>query len=52
MLGVTLIFATDLHHVALMAIRDSYMIFSPKDRKAWIKRLDALTGAKVFEAVK
>ena len=31
MLGVTLIFATDLHHVALMAIRDSYMIFSPKD---------------------
>lgn len=30
MLGVTLIFATDLHHVALMAIRDSYMIFSPK----------------------
>ncbi|HVX72950.1 MAG: flagellar biosynthetic protein FliR [Devosia sp.] len=31
MLGVTLIFATDLHHVALMAIRDSYMIFSPKE---------------------
>ena len=31
MLGVTLIFATDLHHVALMAIRDSYMIFSPTD---------------------
>ncbi len=31
MLGVVLIFATDLHHVALMAIRDSYMIFSPKD---------------------
>jgi flagellar biosynthetic protein FliR len=30
MLGVTLIFATDLHHVALMAIRDSYMVFSPK----------------------
>lgn len=30
-LGVTLIFATDLHHVALMAIRDSYMIFSPKE---------------------
>ena len=24
-------FATDLHHVALMAIRDSYMIFSPKE---------------------
>ena len=31
MLGVTLIFATNLHHVALMAIRDSYMIFSPRD---------------------
>lgn len=31
MLGVTLIFATDLHHVALTAIRDSYMIFSPKE---------------------
>ncbi len=31
MLGVVLIFATDLHHVALMAIRDSYMIFSPKE---------------------
>jgi flagellar biosynthetic protein FliR len=31
MLGVTLIFATDLHHVALQAIRDSYMIFSPKE---------------------
>jgi flagellar biosynthetic protein FliR len=31
MLGVTLIFATDLHHVALLAIRDSYVIFSPKE---------------------
>ena len=31
MLGVALIFATDLHHVALMAICDSYMIFSPRD---------------------
>jgi flagellar biosynthetic protein FliR len=31
LLGVTLIFATDLHHVALMAIRDSYMVFSPKE---------------------
>jgi flagellar biosynthetic protein FliR len=28
-LGATLIFATDLHHVALAAITDSYMIFSP-----------------------
>lgn len=31
LLGVTLIFATDLHHVALMAVRDSYMVFPPKD---------------------
>ncbi|MBE7731661.1 flagellar type III secretion system protein FliR [Devosia sp. CC-YST696] len=30
-LGVTLIFATDLHHVALAAIYDSYMVFSPTD---------------------
>ncbi len=29
LLGAALIFATDLHHVALTAIRDSYMIFSP-----------------------
>ena len=28
-LGSTLIFATDLHHLALAAIHDSYMIFSP-----------------------
>lgn len=28
-LGITLIFAADLHHVALAAIHDSYMIFSP-----------------------
>jgi flagellar biosynthesis protein FliR len=27
--GVALIFATDLHHVALAAIFDSYMVFSP-----------------------
>jgi flagellar biosynthetic protein FliR len=31
MLGTTLIFATDLHHVALMAIRDSYSVFSPRE---------------------
>ena len=29
--GVTLIFATDLHHVALAAIYDSYMVFSPTE---------------------
>lgn len=31
LLGVTLIFATDLHHMALAAIFDSYMYFSPAD---------------------
>src|SRR5690606_217651 len=30
-LGIALIFATDLHHVALAAVYDSYMIFSPTD---------------------
>ncbi|MDP1729940.1 MAG: flagellar biosynthetic protein FliR [Devosia sp.] len=30
-LGITLIFTTDLHHVALAAVHDSYMIFSPTD---------------------
>ncbi len=30
-LGVTLIFATDLHHMALAAIYESYTIFSPTD---------------------
>lgn len=30
-LGIALIFATDLHHVALGAVYDSYMIFSPTD---------------------
>ena len=34
-LGIALIFATDLHHVALMAIRDSYMIFSPTEPIMW-----------------
>ena len=35
MLGVALIFATNLHHVALYAIRDSYMIFSPSEPIMW-----------------
>lgn len=30
-LGLALIFATDLHHVALAAIYDSYAVFSPVD---------------------
>ncbi len=29
LLAVTLIFATDLHHMAIAAIYDSYMVFSP-----------------------
>jgi flagellar biosynthetic protein FliR len=31
MLGIVLIFATDLHHVALSAAHDSYMIFTPRE---------------------
>lgn len=31
MLGIALIFATDLHHVALSAVHDSYMIFTPRE---------------------
>lgn len=31
MLGIALIFATDLHHVAISAIHDSYMIFKVSD---------------------
>jgi len=31
LLGVTLIFATDLHHMALAAVFDSYMYFSPAE---------------------
>ena len=30
-LGVTLIFATDLHHLAIAAMNDSYTIFAPGD---------------------
>jgi flagellar biosynthesis protein FliR len=29
LLGITLIFATDLHHVAIIAIRDSYAVLPP-----------------------
>ena len=31
MLGITLIFATDLHHVTLSAVHDSYMVFTPRE---------------------
>jgi len=30
-LGIALIFATDLHHMALAALYDSYMVFDPTD---------------------
>ena len=33
--GVALIFATDLHHVALAATYDSYMVFRPTDPLMW-----------------
>ncbi|WP_248305092.1 flagellar biosynthetic protein FliR [Devosia sp. 1566] len=33
--GVALIFATDLHHVALAATYDSYTLFSPTDPLMW-----------------
>ena len=29
MLGVTLIFAIDLHHLVIAALNDSYMLFAP-----------------------
>jgi flagellar biosynthetic protein FliR len=35
MLGVTLIFATDLHHLMLAAIVGSYRLFSPTDGIMW-----------------
>jgi flagellar biosynthetic protein FliR len=35
LLGVTLIFATDLHHVALAAIYESYQVFSPTAEIMW-----------------
>ena len=31
LLGITLIFATDLHHLALAAIYDSYLVFTPTE---------------------
>ena len=31
MLGITLIFATDLHHLVIAALNDSYTLFQPGD---------------------
>ena len=45
MLGVVLIFATDLHHVALAAIYDSYMVFSPTAPLMWGDALQMALGA-------
>lgn len=51
LLGVTLIFATDLHHVALAAIYDSYTVFSPTTEimfdDAAQMAIDAVAGAFV-----
>lgn len=51
-LGVALIFATDLHHVALAAIYDSYMIFTPTSPLMWGDALqmaiDAFSAAFVI----
>lgn len=44
-LGVALIFATDLHHVALSAINDSYMIFSATDPLMFGDAADTIVGA-------
>lgn len=51
-LGVALIFATDLHHIAIAAIHDSYMIFSPTDplmfEDAAQMVIEAVSGAFVI----
>jgi flagellar biosynthetic protein FliR len=48
-LGITLIFATDLHHVALAAIYESYAVFSPTTEIMWDDAvrmaIDAIAGA-------
>jgi flagellar biosynthetic protein FliR len=50
-LGVTLIFATDLHHVALAAIYESYEIFTPTTEIMWDDAMqmaiNAIAGAFV-----
>jgi flagellar biosynthesis protein FliR len=50
-LGVALIFATDLHHVALAAIYESYEIFSPTAEIMWEDAaqmaINAIAGAFV-----
>lgn len=42
MLGIALIFATDLHHVAISAIHDSYMIFKVDDPLMFGDAADAI----------
>ena len=50
-LGIALIFATDLHHVALAAIYESYQVFSPTTEIMWNDAaqmaIDAVAGAFV-----
>ncbi|UYO00660.1 MAG: flagellar type III secretion system protein FliR [Devosia sp.] len=49
-LAIALIFATDLHHMALAAIYDSYMVFSPTDPIMFddFSQLALSTVAKAF----
>lgn len=50
-LGIALIFATDLHHVALAAIYESYQVFTPTTEFMWgdvaQTVINAVTGAFV-----
>lgn len=50
-LGIALIFATDLHHVAIAAIYESYRVFTPTTEFMWddVARIviDAVAGAFV-----
>ena len=50
LLGVTLIFATDLHHLAIAASRDSYNLLPPAAMpdSAHAARLAVMAGARAF----
>jgi flagellar biosynthetic protein FliR len=59
LVGVTLIFATDLHHLVIAALNDSYRLFAPgemlpfgdiaalvtKDRERGLPRRHSIVGA-------
>jgi flagellar biosynthetic protein FliR len=50
MLGVTLIFATDLHHLAIAALNDSYLLFAPGEipLPGDVAALTTSTAARAF----